>query len=147
MADALQSFAVEAPLAEEASRTTIHRRTSMTPRTLWTVVVGAVPWAMACGSSVPTPHDQWADAQANLGRAQMAGAPEVPMAKLHMRLAQEDLQKAKELMEKDNKRAASLSALANSEAQLAISLAKAAASQEEARNAEFELQYPNTSNK
>jgi Domain of unknown function (DUF4398) len=119
----------------------------MRPRTLWTVVVGAVPWAIACGSSVPPPHDQWAEAEANLGRAQMAGAPDVPMAKLHMRLAQEDLQKAKELMDQDNKRAASLSALANSEAQLALSLAKAASSQDEARKAEFELQYPNTSTK
>ncbi len=77
----------------------------------------------------------------------MAGAPDIPMAKLHMRLAQEDLQKAKELMDHDNRRAASLSALANAEAQLALSLAKAAASQEEARNAEFQGQYPNTSTK
>jgi hypothetical protein len=48
--------------------------------------------ASGCGSSVPPPNDQYAAAQADVGRAQSAGAPEIPDAKLHLQLAQEDLQ-------------------------------------------------------
>jgi hypothetical protein len=94
----------------------------------------------ACGSSLPPPSDEWAAAQADVGRAQSGGAPGVPDAKLHLQLAQEDLQKSKDLMDKDNKRAASLVALARVEAQLALSLAKASLAQENAQQAQQDLQ-------
>ena len=41
----------------------------------------------ACGSSLPPPNDEWAQAQADLGRAEAGGAPGVPDAKLHLQLA------------------------------------------------------------
>jgi hypothetical protein len=94
----------------------------------------------ACGSSLPPPSDEWAAAQADVGRAQSGGAPSVPDAKLHLQLAQEDLQKSKDLMDKDNKRAASLVALARVEAQLALSLAKAASAEDTAQQAQQDLQ-------
>ena len=99
-----------------------------------TVVLGA------CGGSLPAPSDEWAAAQADVGRAQSGGAPSVPDAKLHLQLAQEDLQKSKDLMDKDNKRAASLVALARVEAQLALSLARASAAQDTAQQAQQDLQ-------
>jgi hypothetical protein len=43
-----------------------------------------------------------------VGRAEAGGAPAVPDAKLHLQLAQEDLQKGKALIGNDNKRAATL---------------------------------------
>jgi hypothetical protein len=94
----------------------------------------------ACGGSLPPPNDEWSAAQNDVGRAQAGGAPAVPDAKLHLQLAQEDLQKSKDLIEKDNRRAASLIALARTEAQLALSLAKAAQAQDVAQQAQHDLQ-------
>lgn len=94
----------------------------------------------ACGASFPPPNDEWAAAQADVGRAQAGGAPNVPDAKLHLQLAQEDLQKSKELIDKDNKRASSLVAVARVEAQLALSLAKASQAQDQASQAQQDLQ-------
>jgi hypothetical protein len=94
---------------------------------------------LACGASVAPPNDQWAAAQADVGRAQSAGAPEIPDAKLHLQLAQEDLQKAKQLMGADNARASSLTELARAEAQLALSLAKHSIAQDAAQKADGDL--------
>jgi hypothetical protein len=95
---------------------------------------------MACGGSIPPPRDEWAAAQADVGRAESGGAPNVPDAKLHLQLAQEDLQKSKDLIDQDNKRAASLIAVARAEAQLALSLAKASIAQSQAQQAQSDLQ-------
>lgn len=95
---------------------------------------------VGCGSSLPPPNDEWAAAQADVGRAEAGGAPGVPEAKLHLQLAQEDLAKSKPLIENDNARAASLIALARAEAQLALSMAKASAAQDQARKAQEDLQ-------
>ena len=96
--------------------------------------------AAGCGSSLPPPNDDWAQAQADLGRAEAGGAPGVPDAKLHLQLAAEDLQKSKDLMGQDNRRAESLISLARTEAQLALSLAKAARAMDSAMQAEADLQ-------
>jgi hypothetical protein len=93
-----------------------------------------------CGSSVPPPNDEWAAAQADVGRAQQGGSPDVPDAKLHLQLAQENLQKAKALIDDDNARATSLTALARVEATLALSLAKASKADAEATKAKQDLQ-------
>jgi len=93
-----------------------------------------------CGGSVPPPHDEWAAAQAEVGRAQQGGAADVPDAKLHMQLAQENLQKAKALIDDDNERATSLTQLARVEATLALSLAKASKAESEALKAKQDLQ-------
>jgi hypothetical protein len=94
----------------------------------------------ACGGSFPPPNDEWAAAQTDVGAAQAGGAPNVPDAKLHLQLSQEDLQKSKDLIDKDNKRAASLIAVARVEAQLALSLAKASQAADQARQAQADLQ-------
>jgi len=95
---------------------------------------------MACGGTIPPPNEEWSAAQADLGRAESGGAPSVPDAKLHLQLAQEDLQKSKALMDQDNQRAASLVALARVEAQLALSIAKATQAQAEAQKAQQDVQ-------
>src|SRR5271155_3089230 len=96
--------------------------------------IGALALAagmFACEANLPPPNNEWAAAQADVGRAQAGGAPGVPAAKLHLQLAQEDLATSKQLFERDNRRAATLVALARSEAQLALSLSKEAVASSE----------------
>jgi hypothetical protein len=93
----------------------------------------------ACGSSIPIPNDQFAAAQKDVGRAQEGGAQAVPDAKLHLQLAQENLQKAKEQMDKDNRRAVSLISRASAEAELALALAKESQARAEAQEAADKL--------
>jgi hypothetical protein len=98
----------------------------------------------ACGGSLPPPNTEWAEASNDVGRAQAGGAPGVPDAKLHLELAQEDLQKSKELINQDNRRAASLVAVARAEAQLALSLANAQRALIDAHKAQDDLQKAKT---
>jgi hypothetical protein len=95
--------------------------------------------AWACGSSIQPPNDAWAAASADVGRAQSAGADRVPDAKLHLQLAQEDLAQAKRLIGDDNGRASTLTEVARAEAQLALSIARGAAADDQARQANDEL--------
>src|SRR5258706_13644667 len=96
---------------------------------------GAVLLFLGCGSSFPPPNDQMAAATKDVGRAQEGGASGVPEAKLHLALAQENLGKAKEQMDKDNKRAASFIARADAEAELALSLTREASAKADALQA------------
>jgi hypothetical protein len=102
-----------------------------------TAVVSAA--LLACEASIPPPNTQWAIAQADVGRAQAAGAPNIPDAKLHLQLAQEDLATSRSLFDRDNQRASTLIALARVEAQLALSLAKETSAAADARLAEEAL--------
>jgi hypothetical protein len=96
--------------------------------------------ALACGGSgLPPPSSSFEQAQADLGRAEAGGAPSVPDAKLHLQLANEDLAKSKELIGQDNRRSESLLELSRIEAQLALSLAKAALAQSSADDAAQQL--------
>jgi hypothetical protein len=110
----------------------------MKPNAVFAVVL--VSSGLACGAGAPPPNDQWAAAQADVGRAESAGAPANPDAKLHLQLAQEDLQRAKRLIGHDNELATTLSELARVEAQLALSLAKQSAAEDAARRGAAELQ-------
>jgi hypothetical protein len=112
----------------------------MTLRISMVALASLVSMAAACGGSIPPPTDEWAAAQADVGRAEAGGAPGVPDAKRHLQLANEDLQKSKQLTDQDNKRAASLVALARAEAQLALSIAKASVAQAQARQAQQDVQ-------
>src|SRR5215471_18070877 len=102
-------------------------------------VVCIASFALACGSSIPPPNDEWAAAQADVGRAESGGAPGIPDAKLHLQLAQEDLQKSKALIDQDNRRAADLIAVARVEAQLALSIAHQQQAQDAAKKAADDL--------
>jgi hypothetical protein len=112
----------------------------MGTRTTGVVALLTTVWIAGCGASIPPPNDQFAAAQADVGRAQAGGAPNVPEARLHLQLAQEDLQKSKQLMGNDNARATSLTNVAGMEAQLALALARETTARDQARTAEAELQ-------
>lgn len=96
--------------------------------------------AVACGSSIRPPTDQWAAAQADLGRAESSGAANDPDARLHVQLAQEDLAMAHRLMGHDNERATTLTQLARAEARLASSLAAKLTAEDDANKAAAEMQ-------
>jgi hypothetical protein len=68
----------------------------------------------------------------------------VPTARLHLQLAQEDLQRAKALIGSDNRRAGTLIVLASTEAQLASTLAQAAQAEDEAQQARSRLEKRGT---
>ena len=103
------------------------------------ILLPAASLALACGGSIPPPNDEYSAAQADVGRAEAGGAPGVPDAKLHLQLSQEDLTKAKSLIDQDNKRAADLIAVARVEAQLALSLAKQQQAEDQTRKAQADL--------
>ena len=112
----------------------------MMPKSAGIAAWATLAAALGCGgASLPPPNDAWAAAQADVGRAQAAGAPEIPNAKLHLQLAQEDLQQARQLMGADNDRAASLCGVASSEAQLALALAKQAKAEDQAHSAQSKM--------
>ncbi len=112
----------------------------------WSVFTVFACLSAACGSVLPPPNGEYEAAQQDVGRAEAGGAPAVPDARLHLQLAQEDLQKSKDLSNQDGKRAASLLYLARTEAQLALSLAKASQAQDVAQKAAQDLQKAKAGN-
>jgi Domain of unknown function (DUF4398) len=111
----------------------------MKSKAVFAVVVAFAGFGAACGSSFPPPNNEWAAAQGDVGRAQASGAPAVPDARLHLQLAEEDLQKAKALIGNDNHRATTLTEVARTEAQLASILARQADAEAKARQAQIDL--------
>jgi len=111
----------------------------MKPKAVFAVMVASAACIAACASSFPPPNNEWAAAQGDVGRAQAGGAPNVPEARLHLQLAEENLQKAKALIGTDNQRAGTLTEVARSEAQLALALGKQAEADGQARQAQAEL--------
>ncbi len=80
---------------------------------------------VACGSSLPPPSDRLASAEAAARSARELGADREPKAQLHLKLASEQIDQAKKLMaDGDNKRADLVLQRANSDAELAVMLAK-----------------------
>jgi hypothetical protein len=111
----------------------------MKTRIALTTSLGFIVLLAGCGANGPPPNDQWAAAQTAIGRAQAGGASDVPDARLQLQLAVEDLQRAKQLMGVDNERSTTLCLVSGSEAQLALSLAKKAKADDQAKAAEEEL--------
>lgn len=102
-------------------------------------------WATACVSLLlagascansQAPHGQLATSQATLKAAEELKAGEVPKAALHLQMARENTERAQKLMEK-GKHDDALYALmrAQSDAELALILAKEAAAQKDAQGA------------
>ena len=94
-----------------------------------TVLAGMAVVAAACASH-PAPTEQVATSLAAVRGAEEAGAPAVPEAALHMKLAEEQIEKAKELMGEDNARAEALAVRASQDAELAIALARESAARQ-----------------
>ena len=91
----------------------------------------------ACGSSLPPPSDRLASAEAAARSARELGADREPNAQLHLKLASEQIEQAKKLMaDGDNKRADLILQRANSDAELAVMLAKEQSARAEADKAQ-----------
>jgi hypothetical protein len=87
---------------------------------------------IGCGGAA-VPQEQLSAAQAALKGAEVAGAAEDPQAGLHLKLAREQIEKAKALIASgDNEQAASVIDRAQSDADLAIVLAKQSKAKKEA---------------
>lgn len=89
-----------------------------------TLMAGVALLAVGCASH-PAPTDQVASSIAAVRGAEEAGARDVPEAALHMKLAEEQIERAKKLMkDEDNLEAEELAVRANQDAELALALAR-----------------------
>jgi hypothetical protein len=89
------------------------------------VGLGIAMIGLAACASVPPPHERHASSQAAIRAATEMNAERVPQAALHLKLAQEQFDKGKALMDDgDNRRATFMLMRAKADAELALSLAR-----------------------
>jgi hypothetical protein len=101
---------------------------------LWTAVL-----VMGC-ASYPAPSDHLASAIAAARGAQEAGAQQVPQAALHLKLADEQIGQARQMMQKgDNERADYMTLRAYNDAELALAIAREDAARKRAEQLEAKL--------
>lgn len=87
-------------------------------------------------ATVPPPAERMASAEASLRSAREVGAERVPQASLHVKLAEEQLQKARELIKNgDNERADLVLQRASADAELGLALARADSTRADAQRA------------
>jgi hypothetical protein len=104
-------------------------------RMILAALVGAAPLA-AC-ASYPAPQQHMADSIAAVRGAEEVGAAAQPQAALNLKLAQEELAKAKALMDDDkNEQADYMAQRAKSDADLALALAREHAAETRAQQGE-----------
>jgi len=92
--------------------------------------------AVACGAAAPVPQAQVTETQAAIRAAEEVGAPGVPKAALHLKMAKDQLQTAQALMaQEDNEQARMTLDRARVDAELALALAREAAFRVKAQEA------------
>jgi hypothetical protein len=92
----------------------------------WSIAAGLAIAVMGCGGA-PRPEARLASSEGAIRGAQEAGADQVPDATLHVKLAEEQRQKALDLIKDgDNHRAEMMLARSESDAELAVALTRAA---------------------
>jgi hypothetical protein len=107
--------------------------------------VVSVVWVAAlllggCGSGA-IPQEQLTAAQASAKGAEVSGAPEDPRANLHLKLANEQIEKAKALIaDGENEEAARLIDRAQADADLALVLAKEARAKKDVAEAKEQIE-------
>lgn len=100
------------------------------------LLAAVVPLALACGGSLPPPHERLADARAAERSAIELGAAEQPAAQLSLKLAQDQIAAAEKAIENDeNEQADSLLIRAKADAELAIAQAREHGAHEEKKDA------------
>lgn len=105
-------------------------------RMIW---VGLVVSGGACGGAA-VPQETLTAAQASVKGAEVGGANEDPKAQLHLKLANEQIEKAKKAIEDgNNEEAARLVDRAQSDADLALALAQQAKAYRDAKDADEQL--------
>lgn len=96
--------------------------------------------AVGC-ESIPAPVDQLAASQAAIRAAEEVGAEKDPQAALHLKLAHEQFDKAKQMMDAaDNEIALRLLLRSEADAEVARAFAKKVSSAEAAEEAEKQIQ-------
>lgn len=91
----------------------------------WFAILAAASFACGCGGSMPEPKQPLADAEAASRSAQEVGANSQPTARLHAKLADEQINKAKALIANgDNDEATYVLLRARADAELALALAR-----------------------
>jgi len=104
------------------------------------MMMGALALSAACAGA-PAPTDRLTTATTSVRVAQETGATHVPNAELHLRLAQEQLDKGRKLMDEgENEKADLMLKRAHADAELAIALSHEAASRDSAISAEQKAQ-------
>ena len=107
---------------------------------MMTVAGAALALCAGCGSSYPAPTARMADSESAVRAAQEVGGQSEPQAALHLKLAQEQIDQAKQLMnDGDNQRADFVLMRADADAELAVSLAREATARQQAKQAQDEL--------
>jgi len=105
----------------------------------WLLCGGLGLWIAGCGS-YPAPVEKQANTAAAVRAAQEVGAQSNPQAALHLKLAQEQLDQAKQLIaDGDTKRAEFVLLRADSDAELAVALAREASARAEAQTVQEQL--------
>ncbi|MGO8995635.1 MAG: DUF4398 domain-containing protein [Polyangiaceae bacterium] len=102
-------------------------------------VFGVLLLATAACGGPPPPNDQLTAAVAAARSAREVGAESSPQAALHLKLANEEIAKAKALINNDNERAQYTLIRAKADAELALSLAKENTAKVEAQQAEDQI--------
>jgi len=103
----------------------------------WSLVSILTIAALGCGGA-PKPEARIASSEGAIRGAEEGGANAVPEATLHVKLAQEERQKALAIIKDggDNHRAEMILARSEADADLALALARAAAAKSEAAKAQ-----------
>ena len=108
--------------------------------TSWSFATVVAICAVACAGA-PKPEARLASSEGAIRGAQEAGAAGVPQATLHLKYAQEQRDRAVELIAKgENHRANLMLARAEADAELAVALSREAAAQVDATHAEESVQ-------
>jgi hypothetical protein len=108
-------------------------------------LAGVVSLAVGCGSTMPPPNDRLASSEAAIRGAKELGAQNDPQAALHIRLADEEVASARNLMrDGDNKRADLVLQRAKADAELAVVLTKEKAAKTSADEAKKSLDAKKT---
>ncbi len=109
--------------------------------------IATLALALGCGASFPVPAQRMADAQSAERSATELGAATHPKAQLHLRLAQEQMTKAKEAISKgENEQADALLVRAKSDAEVAIALAREQGAKVGAQKADVQSNTQRTTN-
>ena len=91
----------------------------------WIWITAPIAMSLACGASFPVPTQRLADAESAHRSALELGAANQPAAELHVKLAEEQMSKAKTLItDGDNKAADSLLIRSRADSELALALAR-----------------------
>ena len=104
-------------------------------------MMAAAGLVAACGSSMQPPTDRLASSEAAIRSAKELGAQNDPQASLHVKLADEQMASARNLMKDgDNRRADLVLQRASSDAELAVMIARERAAKTEAEKARLTLE-------